>query len=113
MTVKLYDETLSYVHGASDVPLIGSTIGDLFDCVAVKEPDQESLVSCQHGLRYSYSELRDAYTQFTRALLTLGVRKSDRIGTEAPNHAEWIVAQYGTPKIGAILVNTNPAYRTH
>jgi len=113
MTVRLYDETLSYVHGASDVPLIGATIGDLFDRVAEQYPDQEALVSCHQGLRYSYSALRDVCNQFARGLLALGVQKGDRIGIWAPNHAEWVVAQFGTPKIGAILVNINPAYRTH
>jgi fatty-acyl-CoA synthase len=113
MTVRLYDETLSYVHGASDVPLIGSTIGDLFDRVAEDYPDQEALVSCHQGLRYTYRELRAACDLFARGLLALGVRKGDRIGIWAPNHAEWVIAQFATPKIGAILVNINPAYRTH
>src|SRR5215207_7636054 len=113
MTVRLYDETLSYVHGASDVPLIGATIGDLFDRVAAALPDQEALVSCHQGLRYTYRELRDACDQFARGLLALGIGKGDRIGIWAPNHAEWVVAQFATPKIGAILVNVNPAYRTH
>jgi fatty-acyl-CoA synthase len=113
MTVSLYDETLSYVHGASDVPLIGATIGDLFDRVAEQYPDQEALVSCHQALRYTYHELRAACDQFARGLLALGIQKGDRIGIWAPNHAEWVVAQFATPKIGAILVNINPAYRTH
>src|SRR5690349_11886660 len=113
MALHLYDETLSYVHGASDVPLIGATIGDLFDRVAEQYPDQEALVSCHQGLRYTYRELRAACDRFARGLLALGVQKGDRIGIWAPNHAEWVVAQFGTPKIGAILVNINPAYRTH
>jgi fatty-acyl-CoA synthase len=95
------------------VPLIGSTIGDLFDRVVEQYPDQEALVSCHQGLRYTYRELRAACDQFARGLLALGVQKGDRIGIWAPNHAEWVVAQFGTPKIGAILVNVNPAYRTH
>ena len=113
MAIQLYDETLSYVHGASDVPLIGATIGDLFDRVAAQYPDQEALVSCHQGLRYTYRELRAACDQSARGLLALGVQKGDRIGIWAPNHAEWVVAQFATPKIGAILVNINPAYRTH
>ena len=113
MAIQLYDETLSYVHGASDVPLIGATIGDLLDRVVAQYPDQEALVSYHQGLRYTYGELRAACDQFARGLLALGVTKGDRIGIWAPNHAEWVVAQFATPKIGAILVNINPAYRTH
>jgi fatty-acyl-CoA synthase len=113
MAVRLYDETLSYVHGASDVPLIGATIGDLFDRVAAQYPDREALVSRHQGLRYTYRELRGACDRFARGLLALGIAKGDRIGIWAPNHAEWVIAQFATPKIGAILVNINPAYRTH
>ncbi|RIK37045.1 MAG: AMP-binding protein [Chloroflexi bacterium] len=111
--MQLSDPTLSYVHGASDTPLIGSTIGDLFDRVAEQLPDHEALVSAHQGLRYTYRELREACDQFARALLALGVRKGDRVGIWSPNHAEWVIAQFATPKIGAILVNINPAYRTH
>ncbi len=113
MAVKLYDETLSYVHGASDLPLIGATIGDLFDSVAAQYPDHEALVSRHQGLRYTYRQLREACDTFARGLLALGLQKGERIGIWAPNHAEWVVAQFATPKIGAILVNINPAYRTH
>jgi fatty-acyl-CoA synthase len=113
MALDLYDDHLSYVHGASDVPLIGATIGDLFDRVAAAQPDHEALVSCHQGLRYTYGELRAACDRFARGLLALGIGKGDRIGIWAPNSAEWVVAQFATPKIGAILVNINPAYRTH
>src|SRR5436190_19891112 len=112
-TLDLYDDTLSYVHGASDVPLIGAPIGDLFDRVAGQLPDHEALVSCHQGLRYTYGQLRAACDEFARGLLALGIAKGDRVGIWAPNHAEWVIAQFATPKIGAILVNINPAYRTH
>ena len=113
MPLELYDQTLSYVHGASDVPLIGATIGDLFDRVVAQQPGREALVSCHQNLRYTYQELQAACDRFARGLLALGLQKGDRIGIWAPNHAEWVVAQFATPKIGAILVNINPAYRTH
>ena len=111
--LALYDETVSYVHGASDVPLIGATIGDFFDRIAGQLPDHEALVSCHQGLRYTYRQLREECDRFARGLLALGLRKGDRVGIWSPNHAEWVVAQFATPKLGAILVNINPAYRTH
>ena len=113
MALDLYDDRASYVHGASEQPLIGATIGDLFDRVAAAFPGREALVSCHQGVRYTYRELRDQCDRFARGLLAIGVGKGDRIGIWAPNHAEWVVAQFATPKIGAILVNINPAYRTH
>jgi fatty-acyl-CoA synthase len=112
-SLTLHDPQLSYVHGASDVPLIGSTIGDLFDRVVEQLPDHEALVSCHQRLRYTYRELQAECDRFARGLLALGVTKGDRVGIWAPNYAEWIVAQFATPKIGAILVNINPAYRLH
>src|SRR5438067_9488456 len=112
-TLDLYDDTLSYVHRASAVPLIAAPIGALFDRVAEQLPEHEALVSCHQGLRYTYRQLREACDRFARGLLALGVAKGDRVGIWAPNHAEWVVAQFATPKIGAILVNINPAYRTH
>jgi fatty-acyl-CoA synthase len=102
---------LSYVHGASDLPLIGSTIGDMFDHVVERFPEREALVSCHQGLRFTYRELQAACDHFARGLLALGIGKGDRVGIWSPNHAEWAIAQFATPKIGAILVNINPAYR--
>lgn len=109
--MQLYDETLSYVHGASDVPLIGAAIGDLFDRVVDRFPEREALVSCHQGFRFSYRELQTACNRFARGLLAHGIGKGDRIGIWSPNYAEWVIAQFATPKIGAILVNINPAYR--
>ncbi len=113
MALQLYDDRLSYVHGASDVPLIGATIGDLFDRVVEHAPDNEALVSRHQGLRYTYRELQAACDEFARGLMALGIENGDRIGIWAPNWAEWVIAQFATPKIGAILVNINPAYRVH
>jgi fatty-acyl-CoA synthase len=101
------------VHGASDVPLIGATIGDLFDQVVEQVAGQEALVSCHQGLRYTYRQLQEACCAFARGLMALGLVKGDRIGIWAPNHAEWVLTQLATAKIGAILVNINPAYRAH
>ncbi|MGH9172757.1 MAG: AMP-binding protein, partial [Vicinamibacterales bacterium] len=111
--LDLSDETLSYVHGASETPLIGATIGDLFDRVVEQLPEHEALVSRHQSIRWTYRELQHECDRFARGLIALGVRKGDRVGIWSPNHLEWIVAQFATPKIGAILVNINPAYRIH
>ncbi len=103
--------TRSYVHGASSVPLIGVTIGDYFDEIAARYADAEALVVRHQGLRYTYGELRQEANRLARALLALGVAKGERVGIWAPNCAEWVVTQFGTPKVGSILVNINPAYQ--
>ncbi len=103
--------TLSYVHGASDVPLIGSTIGNLFDQIATRFPDNEALVSRHQDLRYSYRQLKEECDRLARALMACGIQKGDRVGIWSPNRAEWVLVQFATAKIGAILVNVNPAYR--
>src|SRR5262245_32312965 len=105
------NESLSYVHGASDVPLIGSTIGGFFDLVASRFPDREALVCCHQGQRYTYEELQSAANRCARALMACGIRKGDRVGIWAPNCSEWVITQIATAKIGIILVNINPAYR--
>ncbi len=102
----------SYAHGAHASPLIGESIGAMFDRVALAAADRDALVSVQQGTRLSYRELREATDRFARGLLALGVRHGDRIGIWSTNCAEWVIAQFATPKIGAILVNINPAYRT-
>jgi fatty-acyl-CoA synthase len=103
----------SYVSGASDTPLLGTTIGDLFDRVAARHPDHEALVSRHQGLRYTYAQLRAEVDRCARALMALGVAKGERVGIWAPNCAEWTITQFATAKIGAILVNINPSYRVH
>jgi len=92
---------------------MGMTIGDMFDRVTEALPDHEAVVSRHQGIRWTYQQLRDECDRFARGLIALGVTKGDRVGMWSPNYAEWIVAQFATPKIGAILVNINPAYRTH
>ena len=109
----LSGESLSYVHGACDVPLIGETIGDLFDRVTEKVPDNEALVSCHQGLRYTYRQLQAACNLLARGLMACGIQKGERVGIWSPNYAEWVITQFATAKIGAILVNVNPAYRVH
>ena len=109
----LFSDSLSYVHGACDVPLIGETIGDLFDRVTEKIPDNEALVSCHQGLRYTYRQLQEACDLLARGLMACGIQKGERVGIWSPNYAEWVITQFATAKIGAILVNVNPANRVH
>jgi fatty-acyl-CoA synthase len=104
---------LSYAHGADDRPLIGQTIGDFFDAICETHADHEALVSCHQGIRWTYGELRERVDVLARTLIGLGIRKGDRLGIWSPSHAEWVVTQFATAKIGAILVNVNPAYRVH
>jgi fatty-acyl-CoA synthase len=103
---------LSYAHGAHDVPLLGETIGACLEATAARHPEQEALVSRHQGLRYTYAELNAAVDELARGLIAHGIERGDRVGIWSPNRAEWAVVQYATAKIGAILVNINPAYRT-
>ena len=103
---------LSYVSGTSDTPLLGQTIGDNFDATVARYPDHDGLIVPHQGLRYSYRQLQAGVDECARALMALGIEKGDRVGIWAPNRAEWTITQLATAKIGAILVNINPAYRT-
>ncbi len=104
---------VSYVSGTSDKPLLGDTIGDDFDRTVARYGDREALVDRDTGRRWSYRELADEVNAVALGLVDLGVEKGDRVGIWAPNCAEWTFTQYATAKIGAILVNINPAYRVH
>jgi fatty-acyl-CoA synthase len=103
---------LSYVHGASPEPLLGETIGDNLRRSVERFPDHEALVVRHQGYRATYTELWAQVTQAALGLLARGVRKGDRVAIWAPNRSEWVIAQYATARIGAILVNINPAYKT-
>ncbi len=104
-------EQASYTCGISDRPLLGVTIGGMFDQIAERYSDNEALVSRHQGLRYTYGRLREEVDRCARALIGLGVRKGQRVGIWAPNCAEWAIVQFATSKLGAILVNINPSYR--
>jgi fatty-acyl-CoA synthase len=101
----------SYVHGASDDPLIGQTIGVNFDAAVARWRDREALVVRHQDVRWTYGELQEQVDAFAAGLLALGLEPGDRIGIWSPNNSEWIVAQYATAKAGLVLVNINPAYR--
>ena len=103
---------LSYAHGASLMPLLGETIGANLRRTAERAPDGEALVVRHQGYRATYRQLWDQVGRAARGLMSRGVRKGDRVGIWAPNRYEWVVIQYATARIGAILVNINPAYQT-
>ena len=105
-------EALSYIHGASPVPLLGETIGQNLDRTAARVPDNDALVSVHQGVRMTYAEFHAAVEEVARGLLALGVEPGERVGIWSPNNAEWVTLQYATAKAGAMLVNVNPAYRT-
>ena len=104
---------LSYVYGASEVPLLGQTIGGNLKSTVEKHPHQEALVCVHQGYRATYQEFYNQTTAVAKALLFLGAKAGDRIGVWSSNRYEWVLLQYATARIGTILVNINPAYRTH
>jgi fatty-acyl-CoA synthase len=104
--------TESYGKGATDVPLIEQPIGDFFDDMVARQPDREALVSRHEGLRFTYRELQTQSNKLASALLNLGLVPGDRVGIWSHNNAPWVLMQIATAKVGLILVNINPAYRT-
>ena len=103
----------SHTAGRTDIPLLEETIPDNLDATVARFADREALVDVQEGVRWTYREFSDRTVELARALLAAGVGKGDRVGIWAPNCAEWTLTQYATARIGAILVNINPSYRTH
>ncbi len=103
--------TMSYVHGVSDIPLIGETVGGLLDRAAAAFGVDEALVSCHQGIRWSYAELNRGVDKVAAGLLALGLQPGERIGIWSPNNAEWLLTMFGAAKAGLILVSLNPAYR--
>src|SRR4051812_28107546 len=103
----------AYVHGSADVPLRGETIGRMWDNVVGAHGDSPALVSRHQGIHWTYGELGERVDRCARALLAAGVGKAARVGIWSPNNAEWVIVQFATAKVGAILVNINPSYRAH
>ncbi|MFE7419634.1 AMP-binding protein [Rhodococcus sp. NPDC057529] len=103
----------SYTHGVWDAPMLGDTIGDNFDRTVTAHADRDALVDRPSGRRWTYAELKRDVDAVAAGLLKRGIGKGDRVGIWAPNCPEWTLIQYATAKIGAILVNINPAYRAH
>jgi len=107
------DPLPSYSQGAWNVPLLGDTIGDNLDRTAARFGDREALVDRAAGKRWNYTEFVADVDSVAVGMLRSGIAKGDRVGIWAPNCWEWVLVQYATAKIGAILVNINPAYRSH
>jgi len=105
-------DELSYVHGASSVPLLGETIFQNLRRTAALHGDREALVVAHQGYRATYGELVEQCEVIARGLMTRGIARGDRVGIWSPNRYEWVLTQYATAAMGAILVNINPAYRT-
>src|SRR5262249_13613529 len=103
--------TRSYVHGGSETPLIGQTIGEYFDAIAARFPDCDALIGRQPNIRWTYRQFKEQVDTVAAGLVALGLEPGDRIGIWSPNNAEWAVTQFATAKAGLILVNINPAYR--
>ncbi|MCG7524061.1 AMP-binding protein [Streptomyces sp. OfavH-34-F] len=104
---------LSYAHGTGTTALLGDTIGRNLDRTVAAWPDREALVDVPSGRRWTYAEFGAAVDELARALLASGVAKGDRVGIWAVNCPEWVLVQYATARIGAVMVNINPAYRAH
>jgi len=112
MCPNLFFMQLSYVHGASDIPLLGETIGSNLKQTAEKFPNQEGLICVHQNYRATYQEFYNQTTAVAKALIFLGAKSGERIGIWSTNRYEWVLLQYATARIGVILVNINPAYRT-
>jgi len=105
--------TLSYSHGASATTLLGETIGQNLRRMAAAHPGAELLVDVPAGRRWTYSAFDAETDTLARGLIAAGLQAGDRVGIWAPNCAEWVLLQYATAKAGIVLVNINPAYRSH
>ncbi|WP_203301509.1 AMP-binding protein [Marinobacter sediminum] len=103
----------SYTSGTSETPLLGMTIGEMLDRTAEKYPDTEALVCLHQDIRWTYKEFVGKVNEAARAFMAIGVKRGDRVGIWSPNRYEWTVTQFATAKVGAILVNINPAYGMH
>src|ERR1022692_4757002 len=104
---------LSYSHGTAYHPLLGETIGANLRRIAAAFPGHEALVDVSSAGRWTYAELDGDSDVLARGLMATGLKAGDRVGIWAPNCAEWVLVQYATAKAGLILVNINPAYRSH
>src|ERR1700730_16242142 len=102
----------SYTHGASSVPLLGETIGENLRRTVQRFGGREALVSRHQGYRATYRELWEQSGAAARGLMARGIEAGDRVGIWSPNRYEWVIVQYATARIGAVLVNINPAYKT-
>jgi fatty-acyl-CoA synthase len=111
MSTEIVDKSLSYARGSSCPELIEMCIGQVLDATAHKYPDNDALIVCHEHKRSTYRELRRQVEAAARGLMSIGIQKGDRVGIWSTNNSEWVITQFATAKIGAILVNINPANR--
>lgn len=104
---------LAIEMGARDQPLLAQTIGDNLRQTVARVPDNDAIVSLHQGLRWTYQDFYTRVQRLASGLLAAGLKPLDRLGLWSPNYAEWTLVQYATAEIGVVLVNINPAYRTH
>jgi fatty-acyl-CoA synthase len=102
----------SYAHGTSPIPLLGETIGENLRRTVERHGDRDALVVRSQNYRATYRELYDSTSELARALMASGIEPRDRVGIWSPNRFEWVVTQFAAARIGAILVNINPAYKS-
>ena len=105
-------QKLSYEHGICDVPLKGETIGENLRQIVEKYGNREALVVVEQGYRATYKEFWAQTTELAKGLMAYGIKRGDRVGIWAANRFEWVLVQYATARIGAIMVNINPGYKT-
>src|ERR1043165_8416809 len=103
--------TSAQAKGVTEPPLLEQTIGPYFERTVAKFPDREALVVVHQDIRWTWRRLNDEVDRLARGLLARDLKIGDRVGIWAPNHSEWVLAQFATAKLGLILVNINPAYR--
>jgi fatty-acyl-CoA synthase len=103
---------LSYSHGTCDIPLKGETIGENLRQIVEQYGDREALVVIEQNYRATYKEFWAQTTELAKGLIAYGVKRGDRVGIWAANRYEWVLVQYATARMGAIMVNINPAYKT-
>ncbi len=113
MTIQPSITKKSYDSGLADQPLLGETIGESFDRIANTYPDRDALICLHQNIRLTYRELHRIVDRAAKAFLRLGITRGDRVAIWSTNNYEWVVTQYATAKIGAVLVTINPAYRIH
>jgi fatty-acyl-CoA synthase len=102
---------IAYVRGATDVPLSESTIGEFLRDTARRFPDRHAVVFREQGVRWTWKEFDERVDRLAAGLLSMGIAKGDRVGIWSPNRFEWLLTQFASARIGAVLVNINPAYR--
>ena len=103
-------QKLSYVHRGGDTPLLGVTIWSMFEKTVATYTQGEALVSIPQGKRFTYGEFHEEASKLAKGLMALNIERGDRVGIWSTNNLEWVLLQMATARIGAILVNINPAY---